>query len=240
MKTQVLWKAVVLFALPATMFFTACDPAAVVGAGGVITENRNTDNFDALDISVPGEVHVTQGDEFKVVVKAEMTLMPYLQTEVNGTTLHVYFSESVRDVDGLEVEITMPAIRKVQLSGSAHLHSHGAFSGNGLDLNLSGSGQLHFTGIDFQTISAKVSGSGSVELEGIADDLTATVSGSGELNSVQCPVQTAEAHVSGSGSIRLRANQSLKAFVSGSGDIWYEGTPILETHISGSGKVRKL
>lgn len=240
MKSQVLLKAIVLFALPAMLFFAACDPTAIVGEGGLITENRNIDDFDRLDISIPGEVHVTKGQTFKVVVKAEETLMPFLETELHAGKLHIYFSHNVRDVDGLEVEITMPELNQVQVSGSAHLHTDGVFSGSDLDLGLSGSGRIHMDDIDFEDISANVSGSGSLELQGVADAINAQVSGSGKIDAVQCPAQTAEAHVSGSGEIRLQVVKMLKAYVSGSGNVWYEGNPAVEEHLSGSGRVRKL
>ena len=240
MRTQVILKAIALLALPTVMFLASCDPNAIKGNGDVLTETRNVQDFNGIDVSVSGDVHVTQGQTFKVIVRAEENLLPYLETEVQNGSLHIYFSHNVRDVDDLEVEITMPELKKVQVSSSSHLHTHGTFNGNTLNLGMSGSGEIKLSDIDFQYINADVSGSGNIQLIGIGKELDANVSGSGTIDALQCPVETAEAHVSGSGTIKLKVSDALVAYVSGSGHVRYEGSPDVEKHISGSGSVTKL
>ena len=239
MRTQAIFKTVALLAIPAVLFFTSCDPA-LVGSGAILSENRTVANFTGVDMAVPGKTYITQGQNFSVKVQAEENLLPYLQTRVEGNNLHVYFSRNVRNVDGLVVEITMPELKNVQLSGSGRLETAGAFAGNTLNLGLSGSGRLYLNDMTYPYIAANVSGSGKLFLKGQADDLDLHVSGSGELDALECPTKIAEAHISGSGTIRTKVSDTLKVHISGSGNVWYDGNPSLESHISGSGKVRKL
>lgn len=239
MRTQSIWKTITLLALPGILFFTACDPNAIKGEGDILTENRGEKDFKSLQISVPGEIHITQGQNFSLKVTAEETLLPYLETEVKNGYLHVYFSHSVRNVDDLEIEITMPELKNVEMSGSGKLHTHGDFSGGTMNLNLSGSGEMKLANLDVAYIAANVSGSGSIHLKGAAEELDTHVSGSGEVNAFQCPVEAAEAHVSGSGVAKVQVSDKLIAHISGSGHIEYMGDPVVEKHISGSGSVIK-
>jgi hypothetical protein len=239
MRTQAIIRTIVLLALPAALFFISCDPA-LVGSGAILSESRQVDDFTGVDISVSGNVSIIQGDTFRVQVRAEENILPYLQTRTEGNNLHVYFSRNVRDVDGLEVEITMPELKHVQLSGSARLETDGAFSGNTLNLGLSGSGRILLDDMNYPFIAANVSGSGAILLKGQSEEVEFSVSGSGEVDALQCPAKTAEVHVSGSGTVRLNVSDALEAHISGSGDVWYEGSPSLDTHISGSGHVRKM
>lgn len=239
MLTQSVVKSITFLALPALMLFTACDPTAIKGEGDVLTENRNVQGFKSLDLSISGNVHITKGATFSVKVSAEETVLPYLETEVANGSLFIYFSHTVRDVDDLEIEITMPELKNVQMSGSADLHTHGAFTGGTMNLGLSGSGGMDLNDLDFEYIAANVSGSGMIEIAGQAEELDVNVSGSGEVNAFQCPVKTAEAHVSGSGMVRVQVSEKLVAHVSGSGHVQYKGNPVVEKHISGSGSVEK-
>ena len=241
MRTQVIGKAIALLALPVALFITACDPTAITGNGDVLTETRNEKDFKGVEASVPGEIHITRGQTFNVSVKAEENLLPYLETEVKNGSLHVYFSRSVRDVDHLEVEITMPELKNIQLSGSAELHTHGNFTGGTLNLGVSGSGEMNLDDFGYEYVAANVSGSGKIQIEGAgAEELDANLSGSGMIDAVQFPVKRAEVHVSGSGNIKLTASEKLIAHVSGSGHVRYEGDPAVEKHISGSGSVTRL
>lgn len=235
-----LGKALAFLTIPALSLLTACD--SLKGEGDVLTEVRNATDFSGVDASVSGEVHITQGDTFSVTVKAEENLLPYLKTQVESDgALHVYFSRPVRDVDHLEVEITMPELKNIQLSGSGQVHTHGNFSGGTLNLGVSGSGEVDLDDFDYKYVAANVSGSGKIQVAGAgAEELDANLSGSGTIEAVQFPVKTAEVYVSGSGTIRLEASEKLIAHVSGSGHVRYEGNPVVEKHISGSGSVTKL
>jgi len=239
MRTQSIVKTISLLALPALLLFTACDPTAIKGEGDILTENRNVQGFKSLETSVSGEIHITKGETFSVKVTAEESLLPYLETEVKNGYLHVYFSHNVRDVDDLEIEITMPELKNVDMSGSAHLHTHGAFTGATMNRGLSGSGRMDMNDLDYAYIAAHVSGSGTLELKGRGEELDANLSGSGEIDAFQCPVKIAETRVSGSGMVRVQVSEKLIAHISGSGHVQYKGNPVVEEHISGSGSVVK-
>lgn len=226
----------------ALTLFPACDLIDHVrGEGDVLTEERAVKGFDALDIDVPGKVIVHRGPDYKVIVKCEETIISYLETVVNSDDhLHICFSEHVYDVDDLEIIITAPEFKGFEINGSAEVICDDPLDGDDLNLDISGSGNIELTDVDYKEINAEVSGSGDVLLKGIADRLIFNVSGSGDLDAEDCPVKEADIRVSGSGSVRCNVSDKLKARISGSGNVWYKGNPDLNVDISGSGKVRKL
>ena len=233
--------AAALLLLPALFLFTACDPDVIKGNGDIVTETRDEKDFTGVNVSVPGKINVKPGSIFKVEVGVEENLLPYLKTEVESDgDLHIYFSEEVRDVDGLVISVTMPVLKKIQLNGSAELVTNGIFEGPSLDLNVSGSGEVRMNFIDYDAIDIQLSGSGYIELEGTGGELQAHISGSGDIVALDCPVREAEVHVSGSGTAKVDVAQKLTAHISGSGDVYYEGSPVVDSHISGSGRVVKI
>ena len=232
-------RTIALLLLPNLLLFTACDPA-LRGNGDLVTETRNEKDFDGLDVSVPGKVVVRLGDEFKVEVQVEENLLPYLKTEVESDILHIYFSRNVRDVDNLVVMVTMPKLASANLSGSVKFVANDAFDGDILDLDISGSGLVEMSNINYKKLSIELSGSGNLDFRGEAVVLDASLSGSGHLNALSCPVKAADIRVSGSGSVKVDVADTLKAHISGSGEILYEGDPVVDADISGSGRVKKI
>lgn len=232
-------RAIALLLLPTLLLFTACDPA-LRGNGDLVTETRSEKNFDGLDVSVPGKVVVLSGDEFKVEVQVEENLLPYLKTEVESGDLFIYFSRNVRDVDNLVVTVTMPKLVSVNLSGSVEFVANDAFSGDILDLNVSGSGIVEMGNVNYNKLSVELSGSGNLDFRGKSIVLDASISGSGHLDALSCPVETADIHLSGSGSAKVNVTDKLIAHISGSGEILYEGNPVVDADISGSGRVNKI
>lgn len=233
--------AVALLILPALLLFTACDPEAIKGDGDIVTETRDVKDFDGLNVSGSGAIRVKQGAAFKVEVRVEENLLPYLMTEVEADgDLHIYFSKNVRDVDGLVINVTMPVLKSVNLSGSAELTTEGVFESTSLDLTVSGSGEIRMDFIDYDDIKVQLSGSGYIGLEGTAGELNARISGSGDIVAIECPVRDADIHVSGSGSAKVDVSQKLTAHISGSGDVYYQGNPVINSEISGSGRLVKI
>jgi hypothetical protein len=221
------------------LLLSACEPWGVRGDGPLVDETRNLEDFDRVHVSIPGKVKLVIDTVFKVDIQIEESLAPYLETEVRNGRLDIYFSRNTRDVDDLEVTVHMPALEEISLSGSGDIDANDTLEGQKLRLDVSGSGSIDLNAALFNEIHTNVSGSGDIDVSGLADHLEAHVSGSGKVDALDCPVKTAEVHISGSGQVYCRVSDELKARISGSGTVWYEGSPQLDVSVSGSGKVVK-
>ncbi|MEO6760111.1 MAG: head GIN domain-containing protein [Saprospiraceae bacterium] len=235
------WPFAALLTLSSAFFLVSCDIAGVRSKGNVLTETRSAQDFHALDIDLCGKVIVLTGPEFKVEVQAEESALPLIETRVENGSLHVFFSRHVYDVDHLIITVTAPAFDAFSISGSATVICNDPLDGSALTVDISGSGDLELTDVNFEHAELQVSGSGDILLQGAVNQfIVFEVSGSGNLDALQCPTAKASVQVSGSGKVKCQATESLKARVSGSGDVFYSGNPALDVEISGSGKVRKI
>lgn len=213
------------------------------GDGNIKTETRSVSGFDSIDASGAGKVYVTQGAEFKVVVKCDANLIDRVRTEVKGGSLHLWIESGWMDScmpTLLEYEVTLPKISHVGLSGAIDAITRTPLRSAAFRIEVSGSGSFQGILSVASSLAVSVSGSGSIRVEGDASSLDADVSGAGSVRAAKLAVATAEASVSGSGFIELAASKRLKANVSGSGEVRYTGDPEVDESVSGSGFVGKM
>jgi len=229
----------VLFSAIALLFATtSCiDDFTIRGNGIEETEGRVTSIFDEVKSEGAFDVHITNGDEYDIVITAESNILPYIETDVKGKKLrlHVRGLHNVKNRLPMQVYITTPYLEGIKQSGSGIITT-GYFESDDMDIVVSGSGTIE-TAVDAISVDAIVSGSGKLYISGDAVDADYVVSGSGRIDAFDLPVRDCEAKISGSGSVWTNVDRFLTATISGSGNVYYYGSPDVETYISGSGNV---
>ncbi len=230
-------KQFVLIAILALAATGCLEDFTVHGNGISVSQGRPVAAFDKVKSSGDFEVHITKGNEYDVLVNAEETLQPYIETYVSGNTLHI-------DVEGwhnlknrlpMKVYVTVPALTSIKQSGSGYITT-AHFTAAKYELFVSGSGNIS-TSVDAGIVEAAVSGSGSIIISGNAGDTYYAISGSGGIDSYELETENCDANISGSGNMRVFATETLTAKISGSGNVYYFGNPRVSYNISGSGKV---
>ncbi|MHC1776072.1 MAG: head GIN domain-containing protein [Lentimicrobium sp.] len=231
--TLLLLLALIILMLSAT----GCVSERIEGNYSVIVEERNPRPFSEVSSRGSFRVVIIPDDETRIEVKAESNVVPYIETWSDGTTLTVEYRNgyNIHEHYPVEVFLHTPVLESIRLSGSGKVES-GSFSSDNADLQISGSGSIE---CDFNAgnLTANVSGSGNLKIGGIAESGNMKISGSGKIDALNMNLQTCLANISGSGNIITNVNESLEAWISGSGCVYYEGDPAIATHISGSGKV---
>lgn len=229
---------IALASVTVLIFTTGCIDELLVDGDGISTnEARLTNEFSKIKSEGEFDIHITQGNEFEVLVKAESNLIPYIETDVIGSTLRIH-TRGLRDLRNtlpMEIYITAPFVGEVNQSGSGNITT-GFFEGNHFEYTISGSGSVE-TAIEANSVNGRISGSGALFISGMANSADFVVSGSGQIDAWDMELQSCEATISGSGNMWLTVEQFLKAIISGSGSLYYSGTPELETRISGSGNI---
>ena len=84
-----------------------------------------------------------------------------------------------------------------------------------------------------------MSGSGDLEVGGVAESSELSLSGSGDVHAQNLKSKKVDASITGSGNIDCQAETTMDASVTGSGDIHYTGDPSVKSRITGSGSVEK-
>jgi Putative auto-transporter adhesin, head GIN domain len=193
--------------------------SGVQGSGIAATQTRTVARFSSLDLAGSNEVTVVVGARQSVVVHADSNLIGHVTTQVVAGTLVVADTGSFTTRTPMSVEVSVPSLTA---------------------LNLSGSGQLSVTGIKAARLTVTVSGSGMLSAAGTATRLDVSLSGDGLAQLSQLTASEVRAVVSGSGLIQVTATTSLDAEVPGTGAIVYGGNPAqVTTSVTGIGTVAR-
>jgi len=210
-----------------------------------------------IELSAPVDLSVRYGPQPGLVVRGEARLLQNIDTSSKDGVLRIGTQGILlRHRQPLEVEVTLPMLERVALDGSGNTRING-FSGERIELSLSGSGSVQFNGRYRQakavlhgsgdlsvdagnsdSIEAELMGSGALGLAGATRRLKYEGSGTGMLEAQRLRVEQAQLRQSGSGRASVTVRDTVNAAVSGSGDIDVHGEPT-QRHItrSGSGNV---
>jgi hypothetical protein len=225
-----------------TAFITAIAlTTATAGSGSQEKETRNLSGFTRVSFGVAGDLYITLGSEFKVVLEGDRDVIRDIETEVTNDKLVIrkdnwHFNSGEK----VTVYVTMPAIKGLGVSGSGKAEIKDAVKTEKLDLSVSGSGKLYVNELSVNEVNSSISGSGDIFVTGSGDASKAdiAISGSGNYSGEALKIKSAEVSISGSGNCTCNVTESLKASVSGSGNVTYTGNPKIDARVSGSGKVR--
>ena len=228
-----------LTAIASAIIFCSCN--SITGSGNIITQTRNTGHFNGVKASGSIDIEVSNDPKQSVTVEADDNILPYVITDVDGGVLNVHLKNNIsyRNVN-IKVFVTAPTLSRLIASGSGSIISRDLISGTDrVGFRVSGSGNID-AAVDAPVVTADISGSGTLKLQGRTKDFECSVSGSGDASCDELLTENSEVRVSGSGNARVFASVSLNARASGSGDIVYRGNPSSPSiHKSGSGSVRE-
>jgi len=195
--------------------------SGIRGEGPVVTKTIDLENIDGLSLGVPGNVYLTKGNKQKIEIKAQKNIIANIERNVRNGIWKIEFDKNVRNVDKLDIYITLPSFRKLAIAGSGGIIGEDAFNLDDLEIS--------------------VAGSGDIDLEGTAKDLAISVAGSGDINLKNLKTENCEVSIAGSGDCEVHVSERLDVSIAGSGDVKYKGEPAkVKSSIAGSGDVRSF
>ena len=191
----------------------------IIGSGKAITEQPEVSGVNTVVLANGGQLIVDYGQTDSLSVTADDNIMPLLTTKLtNGRlTLGTKPSTSYNTRTPIVYRLTVKSLSAIEIAGS---------------------GSATLNGVNVDSFSAKISGSGSIVATGSVKSQDVLISGSGSYNGATLDSQQATVTCSGSGSAVVRVSEALKATVSGSGSVGYMGSPqTIDKHVTGSGSV---
>jgi hypothetical protein len=219
------------------------DGICTSGDGNKETVTFHLDDFSALDLAESGIVTISQGDVQKVTVTGDGNIIDLLETDVrNGVWTVELENGCYRDYD-LKIDITIPDLHSIFLSGSGKIYVNAFDKQPNLDISISGSGKVELERFqDTRNLDVRISGSGDVigyDKFDVLKNLDIRISGSGNYDAYPLETKNADIKISGSGDCYTAVNNTLDVSISGSGRVRYHGNPTVNKNITGSGSVRK-
>jgi len=213
----------------------------IKGNGNISSSERNLASFKNIRCAGSYEVELTQGEGSSVKIETDENLLPYIETEVNGDELRIHTKEdiNIRTSDKIKVYIITKELESFKLSGSGNIKTMNKFTGGDhLDLDISGSGNMHFD-VNTPTINSDISGSGDIYLSGETKDSKIEIAGSGNYHADGLKAENATVKIAGSGDAWLFADSKLDINIAGIGNVYYKGNATVNQNIAGTGKIQK-
>ena len=204
-------------------------------------ETRNLTGFDEVSFCLAGEVYISLGQGFNVVLEGDKEYLSGVVTKVSGGELVIKRDNWLNfDNHKVIVHLTMPALNGIDVSGSGKVMVTDPLKSDDFEADISGSGKIYLKDVTMGDVECDISGSGTFVAEGTGSmsSLEVNISGSGSYKGESTKIGTFEASISGSGNCDCYVTDMLRASISGSGNVSYSGNPKIDASISGSGKVR--
>jgi hypothetical protein len=140
------------------------------------------------------------------------------------------------DFDKLILYITFTELEEIDLEGGMCLETVGYVNLKDFYLHVAGGADIE---MNLKANNVRVVGEGGVkiELDGIADNLSATISGAGYLNANDLKTKRTDCRIEGACAASVYATDYLNASISGVGKIRYKGNPEVIKKVEGLGLV---
>lgn len=219
----------------------------------IVTEEREVDNFDKIEVRGRFEIKLTQQENTAVTVAAHEKYLPLIETYVENGTLVVQMKEPDKDkgffdklkekysdymkAQRFEVNIGIKDLKSVKLSGASALSAKNTFKLEDIYFDISGASKVTMN-LALHNLTADISGASSVTFSGTAKNTSVAVSGASALKMGELKSNTSIALVSGASSATVYASEKFTGKASGASAIHCHGNPKdVERDVSGASKI---
>lgn len=242
------WTMVAL-PLALAMTVTACsaeitsdskDGKRTVEAGPVTTQSFDLKDFTGVKVAGPDDVTIRHGEAFAITAKGPKNELDELEIKLDGDVLSIGrkrsgFSFNSHDGKGLQIEITLPKLDKLRLTGSGSIDAD-SVEGDAVEAVVTGSGDLKVAKLSGKSAELTISGSGDIEVGGgTIGTGDYNVTGSGSIDADGLIADTLDISITGSGDVDAQATGAADVSILGSGDANISGGGKCTTKAMGSG-----
>ena len=118
--------------------------SGIVGGGPAIERSIDIQEFKGVRNAFSCEVHIAQGAEHAITVKAHALHLDNMTFEISNDLLTINRERLIKQADRIEVYITMPYFTQLSVSGSGSLETSTLFADmDEVQVALSGSGRIN-------------------------------------------------------------------------------------------------
>ena len=210
-------KITIVFLAACIALVAGCNWVGIRGNGHIKTDERTISAFANIDASGTFQIEWKSGAP-TLSIKTDENLLPYIDNQISGETLHLRTHEQIWPTHGIKVVISSPTRTGAKISGAVKLTAN----------QLSG-----------PRFALESTGAAEVELDGNIDELLADMTGASELHAGGLQTKTTEISTTGAADAEIAVSETLKVAITGAGKVSYSGNPkTIEKHISGAGSIR--
>jgi hypothetical protein len=238
--------SIVLCAL-LVLFFSGCvvvnytDANAVSGKGTPEKYVINVGEYDGIKVEGLCEIQYYAAPSNTVTLEVQPNLREYFVVEVQSGVLFVQTTRKINYNSGKTPILTVstPALNSLTITGACTFKTIDTIKTDTFYLEISGAGEGRAE-LDVNKLKTNISGAGSFELFGKADNAEIKFSGAGELKAFSLQVREASINFSGAGAMRVSCSEKLSVEASEAGKVEYKGSPILSVNSRGPVSIKKV
>ena len=210
-------KITIVFLAACIALVAGCNWVGIRGNGHIKTDERTISAFANIDASGTFQIEWKSGAP-TLSTKTDENLLPYIDNQISGETLHLRTREQIWPTHGIKVVISSPIRTGAKTSGAVKLTAN----------------QL-----SRPRFALESTGAAEVKLDGNIDELLADMTGASELHAGGLQTKTTEISTTGAADAEIAVSETLKVAITGAGKVSYSGNPkTIEKHISGAGSIR--
>jgi hypothetical protein len=202
--------------------------SAFAQAQSKVTQTRDGAGFSSVELRMPATVYVNQDTHFSITVSAPQEWLDRISTEVDDHQLNIeieskdWSKDFWKNKPDVIVNITMPKINGLSVSGSGTIKVQNNILTDLLTLEVSGSGIVDVAEYKAAKVQEGVYGSGIITVgNAVAENIRQEVQGSGIIKTTSIQGTLVSVSLGGSGEIRIEniAAEKLDASTEGSGNV---------------------
>ena len=211
-------------------------PRAEVGEASQMT--YPVSDFERIATTGPQEVEIEFGETFSVRADGAVTR---LQVVVENGELVIRPRNGTNwdwsDFDSTTIEVTMPRLTRVSLTGSGDV-SIDRVKGDSFSALIEGfGGSISVDELEVDQAEFTINGPGDIVAAGTARAARMTINGPGEVQAGELRSQTAAIEVNGPGDVELAVEREADISVQGPGEVDIDGPARCSISTSGPGSV---
>lgn len=239
-------------------------PDVIEGSGNVISEDREVQDFDSVQLTGAGDIVISQGEVELVTVEADDNLLPFIETEVRAGKLMLGFTHEVSDKNirpsqVIKFFVNLKDINSLEISGAGDISSESLnterlkveVGGAGdiiidqlkteqFDIEVNGSGDIQVEQLSAQDVGVNIKGSADIHLSGDTYEQNINIDGSSNYLAADLHSQLTDIAIHGIGDVTVWAVDNLVVHIPGTGTVSYYGDPVISFSDPGHGELEHL
>lgn len=217
----------------AALFLAACGPEGscglVAGSGRLDSVLRTVQPFTRIAVQDGIQATVARGQHRVVTVKGDDNLLQYVETRVEGERLLLRWQQGLllSGTFPIEVDVTSDAVEGVEATNGSAVKAN-ATSAPEFTVTVSGESRATVLALESKRLIIDASGSSSVDVSGVAEDVTAVAGSGSRINTDGTVAHNAYLGGSARSALTVRASTRVRGSLSGASRGTVIGRPAVQ------------
>ncbi|MGQ1890431.1 head GIN domain-containing protein [Thermophagus sp. OGC60D27] len=232
---------ILVFLIPLGLFGCIYDGPSSDARETFVSEERNIENFIALDLEGNYVVILENADSCSLEILGNEKMKNMVVTEVVDQVLKIRTidHEKWKHYPEVEIHIKVPSLEKINVRAAASFKGEKPFVFKNLFIESSGALKMDME-VQGDKLEGRFAGATKLNLKGEVKEVLLDIPGAGKISAYELLVEDFGLKMAGAGMAEVFASDKLSVDVAGACNVTYKGNPMeVYTNISGLGRVKK-